>query len=120
MIAKLHRSAPLLLVALLAAATLWAGATNPSPPDPASYRKEIEAWRKERVDSLKEEDGWLTLVGLYWLKPGENRFGSDPANPVILPQGKAPGVAGGLVVEGNAVTVSVEPGVAVTADGQEI
>jgi uncharacterized protein len=120
MIAKLHRPAPLLLVAILAAATVWAVDTKPKSPDPASYRKEIEAWRKERADSLKEEDGWLTLVGLYWLKPGENRFGSDPANPVILPQGKAPGVAGGLVLEGNAVTLRVEPGVAITADGHEV
>jgi len=123
MIARLHRTAPLLLIALLAAATLWAvdaKATAPAKPDPAAYRKEIEAWRQERNEGLKKEDGWLTLVGLYWLKPGENRFGSDPGNPVILPKGKAPGVAGALHVEGNAVTVSVEPGVAITADGQEV
>lgn len=123
MIARLHRTAPILLIALLAAATLWAvdaKAPSPARPDPAAYRKEIEAWRQERNEGLKKEDGWLTLVGLYWLKPGENRFGSDPGNPVILPKGKAPGVAGNLKVEGNAVTVSVEPGVALTADGQEV
>lgn len=120
MIHKLHRSAPLLLVALLAAATLWAVDAKAPAPDRETYRKEIESWRKERVDSLKEEDGWLTLVGLYWLKPGENRFGSDPANPVILPQGKAPAVAGVLVLEGNAVTLRAEPGVAITADGHEV
>lgn len=123
MIARLHRTAPLLLIALLAAATLWAvDATAPAPGrvDPEAYRKEIETWRQERNEGLKKEDGWLTLVGLYWLKPGENRFGSDPGNPVILPKGKAPGVAGNLKVEGNAVTVSVEPGVALTADGQEV
>ena len=123
MIAKLHRSAPLLLVAFLAAATLWAVDTKApaaARPDPEAYRKEIEAWRQERTEGLKKEDGWLTLVGLYWLKPGENRFGSDPGNPVILPQGKAPGVAGVLVREGDAVTVRVEPGVALTADGHEV
>jgi uncharacterized protein (DUF1684 family) len=123
MIARLHRIAPLLLIVLLAAATLWAVDTKAPAPgrvDPEAYRKEIEAWRQERNEGLKKEDGWLTLVGLYWLKPGENRFGSDPGNPVILPKGKAPGVAGNLKVEGNAVTVSVEPGVALTADGQEV
>jgi uncharacterized protein len=118
MIDKLHRSASLLLVALLAAATLWA--IDAKAPDRETYRKEIETWRQERNEGLKKEDGWLTLVGLYWLKPGENRFGSDPGNPVILPEGKAPGVAGVLVREGDAVTVRVEPGVTVTADGQEI
>jgi uncharacterized protein (DUF1684 family) len=122
MIARLHRTAPLLLVALLAAATLWAVDTKAAPDrvDPEAYRKEVEAWRQERNDGLKKEDGWLTLVGLYWLKPGENRFGSDPGNPVILPQGKAPGVAGSLRVEGETVTVHVEPGLAITADGQKV
>jgi len=123
MIARLHRSAPLLLVALLAAATLWAidskaPAADRSSPD--AYRKEIETWRKERAEGLKQEDGWLTLVGLYWLKPGENRFGSDPGNPVILPRGKAPAVAGVLVREGDAVTLRPEPGVAITVDGHEV
>ena len=121
MIARLHRSAPLLLITLLAAATLWAlDAKAPAPDrkDPAAYTKEIEAWRKERVEGLKKEDGWLTLVGLYWLKPGENRFGSDPGNPVILPKGKAPGVAGVLVRDGDAVILRAEPGVAITADGK--
>jgi len=123
MIARLHRSAPLLLIALLAAATLWAvdvKAPAPDRPDPAAYRKEIEAWRKERAEGLKREDGWLTLVGLYWLQPGENRFGSDPGNPVILPKGKSPAVAGVFVREGDAVTIRVEPGVAITADGGEV
>jgi hypothetical protein len=59
-------------------------------------------------------------VGLYWLKPGENRFGSDPGNPVILPEGKAPGVAGTLNLDGEVVTLRVEPGLAITADGQEV
>ena len=124
MIARLHRTAPFLLIALLAAATLWAVDAKEAPAsdrvDPEAYRKEIETWRQERNAGLKKEDGWLTLVGLYWLKPGENRFGSDAGNPVILPQGKAPGVAGSLNVEGERVTVRVEPGVALTADGQEV
>jgi hypothetical protein len=112
-----------LLLPLLAGAALWAAdakAPAPDRPDPEAYRKEIETWRKERVEGLKKEDGWLTLVGLYWLKPGENRFGSDPGNPVILPQGKAPGVAGTLTLEGDKVSVRVEPGLALTADGREV
>jgi uncharacterized protein (DUF1684 family) len=109
------------LTALFAGAALWAaGAKAPAAgrPDPAAYRKEIETWRQERLTSLKKEDGWLTLVGLYWLKPGENRFGSDPGNPVILPAGKAPAVAGTLTREGDAVRLNVQPGVPLTADGK--
>ncbi len=117
---RLRRSVPLALILLLAATVLWAAGAETPAPDPEAYRKEIETWRKERNEGLKKEDGWLTLVGLYWLKPGENRFGSDPGNPVILPEGKAPGVAGSLHLEGEVVTVRVEPGLAITADGQEV
>jgi uncharacterized protein (DUF1684 family) len=118
---KIKLEHALFLTALLAGATLWAaGAKAPAAgrPDPAAYRKEIETWRQERLTSLKKEDGWLTLVGLYWLKPGENRFGSDPGNPVILPAGKAPAVAGTLTREGDTVRLDVQPGVPLTADGK--
>src|SRR5262249_9130426 len=107
--------------ALCAGAALWAAdAKAPSPPNPAAYRKEIEDWRAKRIEGLKKEDGWLTLVGLYWLKPGENRFGSDPGNPVILPEGKAPGVAGTLTLEKDTVRLNVQPAVALTADGKPV
>jgi uncharacterized protein (DUF1684 family) len=115
-----------LAVLALGVSTLFAadaGTTAKSAtakPTPEAYRKQIEAWRKERIDGLKQENGWLTLVGLYWLKPGENRFGSDPGNPVILPKGKAPAVAGVLVREGDAVTLRVEPGVKLTADDKPV
>lgn len=123
MTARPYRSALLLLAAALGAATLSAAdakAPAAKTPDPQAYRQEVEAFRKERFESLKKEDGWLTLVGLYWLKPGENRFGSDPGNPVILPQGKSPAVAGLLIREGDKVRVTVEPGVALTADGKAV
>ena len=118
------RAIPFLLTALCAGGALWAaGAKAPAPaapPDPAAYRKEIEDWRAKRIEDLKKEDGWLTLVGLYWLKPGENRFGSDPGNPVILPEGKAPGVAGTLTLEKDTVRLNVQPGVALTANGKPV
>ncbi len=114
----------LLLAALAAGASVLfaaeAGKTTASQPDLAAWHKQLDAWKKERTEGLKREDGWLTLVGLYWLKPGENHFGSDPGNPVILPKGKAPAVAGTLVREGEAVTLKVQPGVAMTADGKPV
>jgi uncharacterized protein (DUF1684 family) len=118
------RAIPFLLTALCAGAALWAAdakaPATAAPPDPAAYRKEIEDWRAKRTADLKKEDSWLSLVGLYWLKPGENRFGSDPGNPVILPEGKAPAVAGTLTLEGEKVHLSVQPGVALTADGKPV
>lgn len=63
---------------------------GPSSPDPALHRRDIDAWQARRIESLKREDSWLTLVGLYWLEPGKNTVGSDPKSRVVLPAGKAP------------------------------
>ena len=51
-----------------------------------THADEIQAWRESRVERLTSPDGWLTLVGLSWLKDGENTFGSGPENHVILPR----------------------------------
>jgi uncharacterized protein (DUF1684 family) len=94
----------------------------PSPhqaADPSAYRREIEAWRQQRQERLKADGGWLTVVGLAWLKPGVNRFGSDPASDVVLPAA-VPAHAGLLRVDGRQVTVEVAAGVAVTLDGQPV
>lgn len=54
-----------------------------------TYEKDIEAWRKEREERLRREDGWLTLAGLYWLQEGENSIETDPASNIALPIGGA-------------------------------
>ena len=43
-----------------------------------SYQRSIADWRAQREAKLKAEDGWLTVVGLTWLKEGVNRVGSNP------------------------------------------
>ncbi|MCX6635456.1 MAG: hypothetical protein NT090_10310, partial [Acidobacteria bacterium] len=48
----------------------------------AAYRAEIERWRLKVEQSLKTDDGWLTVAGLFWLKEGENR--------IDLPEGSGP------------------------------
>ncbi len=58
------------------------------------YPASIESWRKEREQKLRAPDGWLTVAGLFWLKNGENRAGSDPSYEIVLPQGRAPGRLG--------------------------
>src|SRR5450432_89566 len=75
---------------LLLIGTLMVVGAGPSSPDPAAHRRDIDAWQARRIESLKREDGWLTLVGLYWLEPGGNTVGCDPKSRVILPIGKAP------------------------------
>lgn len=75
------------------------------------YKAELEKWQAERIERLRAPDGWLSLVGLFWLKPGENAFGSDPKNPVALPRGSAPPAAGSFFLEGERVRVKAAPGV---------
>jgi uncharacterized protein len=46
-------------------------------PDDA-FLAEWQAWHARRVTRLKEPVGWLSLVGLHWLEPGENRIDGLP------------------------------------------
>jgi hypothetical protein len=55
----------------------------------ASYRSEIAAWRQKREAGLRSDGGWLTVTGLFWLREGANRFGTNAANEIVLPNGPA-------------------------------
>ncbi len=72
-----------------------------------SYTDSIRAWQKHRDAGLRSEKGWLTLVGLFWLKPGDNSIGSAPGNDFVLPK-TAPGEVGRLHLADNKVTF-IEP-----------
>lgn len=72
------------------------GCGRKAPAVDPGYLAEIEKWRAERLASLTSEDGWLTVVGLSWLRPGKNRFGSDLGNEVVLPGRGTPALAGTL------------------------
>jgi uncharacterized protein (DUF1684 family) len=72
--------------------------------DPERHRAEVEEWREKRYRSLRRDTGWLTLAGLGWLKPGENRVGSDPSADVVLPAG--PPTAGEITVTGGRATAT--------------
>jgi uncharacterized protein (DUF1684 family) len=45
------------------------------------------AWQEGRLKRLQAEDGWLSLVGLGWLKEGTNSAGSDGKADVVFPEG---------------------------------
>ena len=51
-----------------------------------AYSDTIRAWQKHRDAGLRAEGGWLTLVGLFWLKPGDNTIGSAPESDFVLPK----------------------------------
>ncbi len=110
------RGAALAALVIIAAACTEA----PEPLDPA-YAAEVDAWRNQRLERLTAADGWLTLTGLYWLEPGENRFGSAPDGAVVLPDDSVPEIAGMLVVaEDGTVVVFAEEGAGVEVNGEPL
>jgi uncharacterized protein (DUF1684 family) len=107
----------------LAAATaaLWIACGSPStPPVDPDYAAGIETWRAEREERLRSETGWLTVVGLYWLEPGENSFGSGADNRVVLPEGRGPEVAGSFFLGDDKVTVRAGASSGVTLEGEAV
>ncbi len=96
-------------ISLLAALTLWSCSSKPMPADPA-YPAQLQKWRTDREARLKADDGWLTLVGLYWIEPGVSKIGSDPAADVPLPD-KLPKQLGSLKLEGKVAEFKPAPGV---------
>lgn len=79
---------------------------------------QVEAWRAGREERLRKPDGWLALVGLHWLVPGENRIGAHPANEVVLHGHQVPPRVGSLWLEDGAVRFSPHEGVEVLHAGQ--
>ena len=109
-----------LLVLLIA--VLFSGACRKPTAsfDEAAYKREIEKWQSDRLAGLKKEDGWLSLVGLFWLHEGENKFGSDSSNAVALPKDKAPRLGGSLTLEKGRVRLQTSPGVEITTGGKPV
>ncbi len=85
-----------------------------------SFQKAQQAWREGRAKRLTSPTGWLTLVGLHWLEPGENVFGSDPDCAVPLPSGKAPKHAGVLVFDSGVVRIKPGPDTGFLLDGKPV
>ncbi len=105
---------------------LLACAHGPAPAgagpddDQRDWRRSIEAWRKQRAESIAGEQGWITLAGLSWLRPGENRLGADPSLELVLPKDRAPARAGSLFLQDGELVVEPAPGVDLRVDGKPI
>jgi hypothetical protein len=85
-----------------------------------AYRDEIQKWRADYESSLKRDNGWLTLAGLYWLKEGDNRFGTGPGNDFIVPEGSAPEAAGTFVFHDGKTRLRLKEGVQVFVNGAPV
>ena len=98
------------LIAAASIALALAGAEN--------YRQQVEQWRAEHQSKLTADDGWLTVVGLDWLKEGDNRVGADPSNEVPLPPGSAPQRVAVITLHAGNAVLHPAPGVPLTLNGK--
>jgi Uncharacterized conserved protein len=48
--------------------------------------KDQLAWRTQHAADLQKADGWLSLIGLEWLQPGQTSIGSAADNKIRLPK----------------------------------
>ena len=100
-----------LIIIILALSIIVTAADDPT------YTKAMEKWRADRLEEINGEDGWTTLVGLYWLNEGPNKFGSDPSNEIVLPRSSAPKFAGSMRLDNGVVTLEAKPDAGITSDG---
>jgi uncharacterized protein (DUF1684 family) len=97
--------------------TLLAGACREKPVekvaekpkvDVQAHRAEIAQWQERRATRLKAEDGWLSLIGLFWLNEGNN--------VISIPSAGSPTVK--LARHGGAVTL--EPGAGMMIEAKPV
>jgi len=70
----------------------------------SSWQDDLATWRTAHAAELQKPDGWLSLVGLEWLEPGDNSIGSAPENKIHLAAG-IPAHLGVLRLEKEIVTL---------------
>ncbi|GEN06866.1 hypothetical protein SAMN05443572_104509 [Myxococcus fulvus] len=107
-----------------------APAPKAAPPKPTAPAKNVSApttpeditaatrtWHEQRLQRLQSEDGWLSLVGLFWLEEGAQTAGSAPENKLDFPDGTPPKL-GTFTRKGKEVSFQPEKGVQFTRNGE--
>ncbi len=84
-----------------------------SQSEKKKYAEEIREWDRSRIASLKSATGWVNLAGLFWLKEGENSFGSDASNTILYQEKPFPARLGTFLLSDGKVNW-------ITASGQEV
>jgi uncharacterized protein (DUF1684 family) len=76
---------------------------DPFPYDRQDHEAVVAEWRRARLARLTAPDSWLSLVGRFPLKQGQNIAGSAESCDVVLPRERVPDLAGTFEVDGTAV-----------------
>ena len=111
----MKKSFSLLILIILAAF-----ACTQKPTADPNYVKEINEWDAKRVNRLKADDGWLNLVGRFWLEKGESTFGSSKDNDIVIESSKLPEHIGSFIFNDTTVTFKAKEGVEVLLDGKPV
>ena len=80
------------------------------------YTRQIETWRAQRVERLKAPGGWLSLIGLHWLKDGANSVGSAKGNDIVLAKG--PAKLGTITLKDGKATIALDAKSGASVDGK--
>ncbi len=84
--------------------------------EPGDYVGALNAWRAQMDADLRRDYGWLTLVGLYWLKEGNTTLGSSPDCDIQLPR-RAARLLGVIELQGDRATLHVSLGQTIDVNG---
>ena len=100
---SLLSAAILFFFALVAVFASSAAAQHPQ------WEHELAEWRAQHAAELQKPDGWMALIGLVWLQPGDNSFGAAGDNRIRVPAGN-PEYLGVLHLEADKVTLNPPAG----------
>ena len=90
-------------------------ATNAGVSTDDAYRQHVEQTRKARLDRLTAPTGWLSLIGLEWLKEGKNTIGKAKDNDIVL--SKTPAHLGSVTLTGAKAILELPPHSEAWVDG---
>ncbi len=108
------------LLSLLIIIVLVSFACTQKPEADPNYVKEINEWDAKRVTRLKADDGWLNLVGRFWLKQGESTFGTSKDNDIVVKSSKLPEHIGSFLFNDTTVIFKAKNDVEVLLDGKPV
>jgi uncharacterized protein len=83
------RRLALLSAISLALCTVWSAPhasaqAQLATTDTNDWQQDLSLWRTAHERELAAPDGWLTLIGLEWLKPGLNSIGAAADNTIRI------------------------------------
>lgn len=109
----------LVLVALgcLGSVTVAGCTKSEAGSDVTAHRAAVLQWREGRLERLLAPTGYLNQTGLYWLEPGNYRFGAADDNDIVL-SGNGEAHIGLFGASDTGITMTVLDGVDVYRDDE--